>query len=78
MSVAMYVVVHDAKRAPVAGHSRAMRTTIAVTVELDAGSEQIAGEVCAEDGWPRRFTGYVGLMAAIEAVLARERAGART
>jgi hypothetical protein len=55
-----------------------METTIAVTVELDAGSEQIAGEVRAEDGWPRRFTGYVGLMAAIEAVLARERAEART
>jgi hypothetical protein len=55
-----------------------VETTIAVTVELSPGSEQIAGEVRAEDGRARRFTGYVGLMAAIEAVLARERAGAGT
>jgi hypothetical protein len=55
-----------------------VRTTFEVTVELAPGSEQIAGEVRAEDGTPRRFTGYVGLMAAIEAVLARERAGAGT
>ena len=54
-----------------------MQTTFAVTVELDPGSEQIAGEVRPEDGPPRRFTGYMGLMAAIEAVLARERAGAQ-
>jgi hypothetical protein len=55
-----------------------VETTIEVTVELDPGSEQIAGRVLGEDGRLQRFTGYVGLMAAIEAVLARERAGAGT
>ena len=50
-----------------------METTIEVTVELDLGRDQIAGQVRGEDGATRRFTGYVGLMAAIEGVLARER-----
>jgi hypothetical protein len=53
-----------------------VQTTFAVTIELDRASEQIAGEVRPQDGPPRPFTGYMGLMAAIEAVLARERAGA--
>ena len=50
-----------------------METTIEVTVELGAGTDQIAGHVRAEDGSARRFTGYVGLLAAIDAVLASER-----
>ncbi len=50
-----------------------MQTTIEVKVELAAGADQIAGRVCAEDGSSRRFTGYVGLLAAIDAVLAAER-----
>jgi hypothetical protein len=55
-----------------------VQTTFAVTIELDRGSGQIAGEVRPDDGPPRRFSGYMGLMAAIEALLARERAGAGT
>ncbi len=50
-----------------------METTIEVTVELGAGADRIEGRVRAEDGSSRRFTGYVGLLAAIDAVLANER-----
>jgi hypothetical protein len=50
-----------------------VETTIEVTVELGADADQIAGRVRAEDGSSRRFTGYVGLLAAIDAVLASER-----
>jgi hypothetical protein len=50
-----------------------VETTIEVTVERGAGADQIAGRVRAEDGSSRRFTGYVGLLAAIDAVLASER-----
>jgi hypothetical protein len=52
-----------------------VETTIEVTVELGGGADQIAGRVRAEDGSSRRFTGYVGLLAAIDAVLASERIG---
>jgi len=50
-----------------------VETTIKVTVERGDGVDQIAGRVRAEDGSSRRFTGYVGLLAAIDAVLATER-----
>jgi hypothetical protein len=50
-----------------------VETTIEVTVELGASVDQIAGRVRAEDGSSRWFTGYVGLLAAIDAVLASER-----
>jgi hypothetical protein len=50
-----------------------VETTIEVTVERGDGADQIAGRVRAQDGSSRRFTGYVGLLAAIDAVLAAER-----
>jgi hypothetical protein len=51
-----------------------METTLEVTVERGAGADQISGRVRAEDGSSRRFTGYVGLLAAIDAALAAESA----
>jgi hypothetical protein len=49
-----------------------MQTTIEVTVQHDPGAGQIAGRVRAADGMSRPFTGYVGLLAAIDAILAFE------
>ena len=76
--MAVYVVVPDAKAAAAGRHSRRRmwtltETTIAVTI--DAGPEEgpIAGNVRCDEAEPRRFTGYVGLMAAIDAVLAEAR-----
>jgi hypothetical protein len=50
-----------------------VETRLEVTVELADGADQIAGRVRQEDGPSRRFTGYVGLLAAIDAVVAAER-----
>ena len=52
-------------------------TTIEVVIDPGPDDGPIAGNVRADEAEPRRFTGYVGLMAAIDAVLAeaRERRG---
>ena len=76
--MAVYVVDPDAKSAA-AGQTRSasMWTLSATTIEvtIDAGPEDgpIAGDVRCDEASPRRFTGYVGLMAAIDAVLAEAR-----
>jgi hypothetical protein len=46
------------------------QTTIEVTIDPGPAEGPITGNVRAGDGSTRRFTGYVGLMAAIDAVLA--------
>jgi hypothetical protein len=54
-------------------------TETKIEVTIDAGPEggPIGGNVRCDEAEPRQFTGYVGLMAAIDAVLAeaRERQG---
>jgi hypothetical protein len=49
-----------------------VETTIEVTVERADGADQIEGRVRTHDGCSRPFTGYVGLLAAIDTVLADE------
>jgi hypothetical protein len=80
--VAVYVVVPDANaRRPgdtrLSGMWTLTETKIAVTIDPGPEDGPIAGNVRCEEAEPRRFTGYVGLMAAIDAVLAeaRERQG---
>jgi hypothetical protein len=50
-------------------------TQTTIEVVIDPGPEEgpIAGRVRCDEAEPRRFTGYVGLMAAIDAVLADAR-----
>ena len=80
--MAVYVVVPDANPATGRRHSRhgmwtLTETTIEVVIDPGPDDGPIAGNVRADAAEPRRFTGYVGLMAAIDAVLAeaRERRG---
>jgi hypothetical protein len=48
-------------------------TTIEVTIDAGPQDGPIAGHVRSADAETQRFTGYVGLMAAIDAVLAEAR-----
>ena len=76
--MAVYVVVPDANAATAGRHSlSAMWTLTETTIEviIDAGPEDgpIVGNVRCDEAAPRRFAGYVGLMAAIDALLAEAR-----
>jgi len=76
--VAVYVVAPDAKTAAAGRHSHQRmwtltETTIEVTIDPGPEDGPIGGSVRSDEAEPRRFAGYVGLMAAIDAVLAEAR-----
>lgn len=49
---------------------------IHLTIELDAGAGVVAGQISADGGEHRAFTGYAELIAAIEGIRAGAPAGA--
>ena len=76
--MAVYVVVPDAKAARpgdtrIPGMWTLTQTTLEVIIDPGPEDGPIAGNVRCDGAEPRRFTGYVGLMAAIDAVLAEAR-----
>jgi hypothetical protein len=46
------------------------RPATSIVVDLDPGTDPIAGHVLARDQLPRAFTGWMGLFAALRAVAA--------
>ena len=45
--------------------------TVRIVIDADVGGDQITGRACPDGGEPRRFIGWLGLIAALDALLDR-------
>jgi hypothetical protein len=71
MSVVMYVVAHDA-RADGLCDGCGVAETLQITLELMPGTEPITGQLAPAGGPQRHFSGYMEMIAALDAVRAGE------
>lgn len=63
---------HDAKRRGLADDRLvpAQRTEIRVVLDIDLDADPITGSLCPAIGPPRRFSGWIALAAALQAIRA--------